>query len=69
MLKQNVSLGPVAAMLETPAWSQISVYIGIAPSPPRVEVPPPPLETLVYWVTGFWAPSLSSQPKQIDLLG
>jgi hypothetical protein len=56
MLKQNVSLGLVAAMLATPAWSQISVYIGIAPPPIRVEVPPPPPEPSFIWVTGFWAP-------------
>jgi hypothetical protein len=56
MLKQNVSLGLVAAMLATPAWSQISVYIGIAPPPIRVEVPPPPPEPSFVWVTGFWAP-------------
>jgi hypothetical protein len=56
MLKQNVSLGLVAAMLATPAWSQISFYIGIAPPPIRVEVPPPPPEPSFIWVTGFWAP-------------
>jgi hypothetical protein len=56
MLKQNVTLGLVAAMLAMPAWSQISVYIGIAPPPIRVEVPPPPPEPSFVWVTGFWAP-------------
>jgi hypothetical protein len=56
MLKQKVTLALVAAMLATPAWSQISVYIGIAPPPIRVEAPPPPPEPSFVWVTGFWAP-------------
>lgn len=56
MFKQSVILGLVAAMSAAPAWSQVSVYIGIAPPPIRIETPPPPPEPSFVWVTGFWAP-------------
>jgi hypothetical protein len=56
MFKQSVILGVVAATLVTPASSQISVYIGIAPPPIRYEAPPPPPEPSLVWLGGFWAP-------------
>ena len=56
MLKRSVTLGIVAATLTTPAWSQISVIIGIAPPPVPYEVPPPPPAPSFMWVAGFWAP-------------
>ena len=57
MFKQSVTLGVVAAALATPAWSQISVYIGVAPPPIRIEAPPPPPpEPTLIWIGGFWAP-------------
>jgi hypothetical protein len=56
MFKQSITLGLVAAMSAAPAWSQVSVYIGIAPPPIRIETPPPPPEPTFVWVTGFWAP-------------
>jgi hypothetical protein len=57
MFKQSVTLGVVAAALAAPAWSQISVYIGIAPPPIRYEAPPPPPpQTALVWVGGFWEP-------------
>ena len=56
MFKQTVIFGAVAAALVTPAWSQISVYIGVAPPPIRIEAPPPPPEPTLVWIGGFWAP-------------
>jgi hypothetical protein len=57
MFKQGVTFGVVAATLAAPAWSQISVYIGVAPPPIRIEAPPPPPpEPTFVWVGGFWAP-------------
>jgi hypothetical protein len=56
MLKQSLTLGALAAALVTPAWSQVSVYIGIAPPPIRIEAPPPPPAPSFVWVPGFWAP-------------
>jgi hypothetical protein len=56
MLKHSVTLGLVAATLSSPAWSQISVVIGIAPPPVRYELPPPPPAPSFIWVAGFWTP-------------
>jgi len=57
MFKQSVIFGAVAAALATPAWSQISVYIGVAPPPIRIEAPPPPPpQPTLIWIGGFWAP-------------
>jgi len=56
MLKQSLILGALAAALVTPASSQISIYIGIAPPPIRIEAPPPPPAPSFVWVPGFWAP-------------
>ena len=47
----------IAAALTSPAPSQISVVIGIAPPPIRYEPPPPPPPAPeMVWVGGFWAP-------------
>jgi WXXGXW repeat (2 copies) len=46
----------MAAILTAPAYSQVSVYIGIAPPPIRYEAPPPPPAPDFVWVDGFWAP-------------
>lgn len=45
-----------AAALTSPAWAQVSIVIGIAPPPIRVEAPPPPPAPEMIWVAGFWAP-------------
>lgn len=49
-------LGMIAATVTSPAWAQISVVIGIAPPPVRIEAPPPPPAPEMIWVGGFWAP-------------
>jgi WXXGXW repeat (2 copies) len=56
MMQKSVVLGLLAALLSTPAWSQVSIYLGIAPPPVRFEAPPPPPAPAFIWVAGFWAP-------------
>lgn len=56
MVKKSVVLALLAAGLTTPAWSQISIYLGIAPPPVRFEPPPPPPAPVFVWIQGFWAP-------------
>ena len=56
MLKKSVVLGLLTASLTTPAWSQVSIYLGIAPPPVRWEPPPPPPAPAYVWIAGFWAP-------------
>ena len=57
MKHRGVVLGLVAAALSASAWGQISVVIGIAPPPIRVEAPPPPPPApAMIWVPGYWAP-------------
>lgn len=47
----------VAAILTVPAYSQVSISIGIAPPPVHFEAAPPPPPTPEHiWVEGFWAP-------------
>jgi hypothetical protein len=57
MLKKSLVVA-VLAGLATPGWSQISIYLGIAPPPVRYEPPPPspPPAAVFVWVPGFWEP-------------
>lgn len=56
MLKKTAILGFAMAAVTMPAWSQVSIYLGIAPPPVLMEAPPPPPAPAMMWIAGFWAP-------------
>jgi len=55
-LKWMLGPGLAAAMFVSPAFGQISVFIGTPPPPVRYEVAPP-MPTVGYvWTPGYWTP-------------
>lgn len=57
-MKAKWLLGGVlaASSCVSPAFGQVSIYIGTPPPPVRYEVPPP-MPTVGYvWVPGYWTP-------------